>query len=338
MAILSATILQDAIHSMEARFGKFENRLSEYGALQSYKDNAPMMLAPSTVTNLKKSIVQPVKVPVLNKSTTSVITAPSCNPVGGRPTSAFKALTWAYKGFEVQVIPSVNEGNYVGLAEDLGQQLRMGWKALFSNMDTAAVTSLEANKNAVVAASAYTDKITASAAGYDYTGDPKEFILYRQGLLKINDMEDGGNDVANAESISNQLLIQTYGQNNQQNLEAINRGFKNFYSNRVVPGANKEVHYLFPEGSVGIYNWTAPDNRTGRVAGNKSWEQMQDPMFGFDWEVYKVKDCIDASAEMAGNTRAYGEIWQIGAYFAYLTEYSSDTSSPIIKVTLNSAP
>lgn len=338
MALLSQTVLQDAIVNADGRFGKFENRLSEYGALEAYKDNAPKMLTPTQIDKVKKSIVRTVKVPVLNKATTTIITAPTCNPTGGRPTSALKALTWVYRGFEVQIIPSVNDGNEITLEEDLGQQLHMGWKGLFSNMDSLAVTSLETNKSAAAATSSYSDIITTSAAGYDYIGDPKDFILYRQGLMKINDLDYGGNDVANAEAISNQLLIQTFGANNQQNLAQINRGYKNYWTNRIATAGNNEVHYLFPDGVVGIYNWIQPDNRVGRVAGNKEWDKMQDPMFGFDWELYKVKDCVDASAEMEGNARAYGEIWQIGAYFAYLTDYSSDTSSPIIKVTFNDAP
>lgn len=338
MAILSATVLQDAIASIKGRFGTFEHRLSNYGALQSFKDNAPKMLVPSAIEGIKKSIAQPTKIPVLNKATTTVITAPSCAPTGGRPVSAFKTLTWAYKGFEVKVIPSINEGNYIKLEDDLGQQLHDGWKAVFANMDSAAVTTLETNKSAVAAESNYSGVITTSAAGYDYTGDPEKFVLYKQGLMALNDLDYGGNDVQNAEAISNQLLIASYGANNQMNLAQANSGYKNYYTNRIAPGDNNEVHYLFPDGSVGIYNWIQPDNRVGRVAGNKEWSQMQDPMFGFDWEVYKVKDCIDASAEMTGNVRAYGEIWQIGAFFAYLTDYSSDTSSPIIKVTFNDQP
>jgi hypothetical protein len=339
---LTATILQDAIVEVgSGKLGSFEKRLSNYGALEAFQDNAPKLLSPTTVEGIKKSIVHPVKATVLNKYAATVINAPSCAPTGTRPTSAFKSLTWAFLGFETKIIPSQNEGNYVKMAEDLALQLRMGWKAIFASLDTTAVSTLETNKNAVVATSNRPD-IASSAAGYDYTGDPKEFYFNAPGLMMINDMEGPYNDVANSESMSTQLRIASFGANNQQNIDGVMRGktgpWEHYLSNRVAPGSNRELHYLFPEGSIGIYNWVDPDSRAGRVAGNKTWDVFKDPMFGFDWSIYSVKDCVDDSAYMAGNTRAYGEIAQIGAWFAFLTEYSSDTSSPIIKVTFNDAP
>lgn len=336
---LTATILQDAIVEVGAgKFGSFEKRLSNYGALEAFEMNAPKLLTPSAVEDLKKSIIHPVKVPALNKFSSTIITAPSCAPTGNRPTSAFKTLTWAFVGFEAQIIPSLNEGNYIKQVEDLAIQMRMGWKAVFANLDTTSVSTLETNKNAVVATSSQAN-IATSAAGYDYTGDAKEFYLNAPGLMGINDMEGPHCDIANTESQATQLRIATFGANNSQNLDGVTRGktgpWEHFLSNRVAPGANRELHYLVPEGAIGVYNWIDPDSRANRVAGNKSWGMIKDPMFGFDWSVFSVKDCIDNSGTMAGNTRAYSEILQIGAYFAFLTDYTSDTSSPIIKVTFN---
>lgn len=336
---LTSTILQDAIVEVGAgKFGSFEKRLSNYGALEAFQMDAPKLLLPSQVEDIKKSIVHVTKIPALNKYTASVITAPTCSPTGNRPTSAFKTLTWAFVGFETQIIPSLNEGNYIKMVEDLGLQMRMGWKSIFANLDTTVVSALETNKNAISATSNRPD-ITTSAAGYDYTGDAKEFYFNAPGLMQINDMEGPYSDVANSESKSTLLRIASFGSNNQQDIDGVKRGqtgpWEHFTSNRVSPGSNRELHYMFPEGSVGIYNWVDPDSRAQRTAGNKSWGVVQDPMFGFDWSVFALKDCIDNSGTMAGNSRAYSEILQIGAYFAVLTEYSSDTSSPIIKVTFN---
>lgn len=339
---LTATILQDAIIEVgSGKFGSFEKRLSNYGALDAFQQDAPMLLTPQTVEGIKKSIIHVTKVPVLNKYSASVITAPSCAPTGNRPTSAFKTLTWAFVGFEAQIIPSLNEGNYVAAVEDLAIQMRMGWKGVFANLDTTSVSTLETNKNAVAATSTRPD-IATSAAGYDYTGDPKEFYFNAPGLMQINDLEGPYRDVANSEAQSTNLRIESFGTNNQQDINGVTKNatgpWAHFLTNRVAPGANRELHYFFPEGSVGVYNWIDPDSRASRQAGAKSWGVIKDPMFGFDWSVFAVKDCIDNSGTMAGNTRAYSEILQIGAYFAFLTEYSSDTSSPIIKATFNDAP
>src|ERR1041384_5268589 len=101
-----------------------------------------MLIPPSAIEDIKKSIVQVTKVPALNKYTASLISAPSCGPSGNRPTSAFKTITWAFLGFETQIIPSLNDGNYIKMVEDLALQLRMGWKAVFGSLDTTAVAAL----------------------------------------------------------------------------------------------------------------------------------------------------------------------------------------------------
>lgn len=339
MSQIAATVLQDAvIKSGTGGFGKYEQRISTFGALQAFKDNANKLLPESIIENIKKSVLQVTKVPVLNKYTASVITSPTCNPTGNRPVSALQSLTWAFVGFEVQIIPSLNRGNMISLEDDLGVQLKSGWKGVLANLDTASVNKLETNKNAASATSNIST-ISTSGGVYDFTGDPKDFFLYLPGLMGINDIDGPFNDVANTESLSTILRIETLGLNNSENMRGIlegqlpySLGVRNYMTNRLSPGSHKEVHYLFPDGAVGVYNWVDPDSVAGYTAGNKSWQTMQDPYFGFNWGLYKVADCIDASAQSSGLTRAYGEIWQVGAYFAFLTDYSSDTTTPIIKV------
>lgn len=339
MAEIAATVLQDAIIKIGGgNFLNFESRISNYGALQAFADNADGLLPSSAVEGIKKSVCQPEKIPVLNKYTPSIITSPVCTITGNRPVSAFQTIVWAYVGFQTKVVPSVNAGNYISLVDDLAFQLKMGWKTIFASLDATAVAKLETNKNAASATSNIST-ISTSGGVYDYTGDPKDFYLYAPGLMGINDLTGPFNDVANTESVSTILRIETLGLNNSENMRGVlegnlpySLGFRNYMTNRLSPGSHKEVHYLFPDGSIGVYNWVDPDSVAGRIAGNKSWGTLQDPYFGFDWGVYKVVDCADASAQCAGLTRAYSEIQEIGAYFAFVTEYSSDTTSPIIKI------
>lgn len=342
MAYKAATILLDAIVDISSgKFGDFEKRLSTYGALQAFKDNAPRFIPPSAIENIKKSIRQPEKIPALNKFDVTLTTAPTCDPGCNPVTSAYKAITWAYMGFPVCYVPSENLDNYVTLREDIAMQMAMGWKKVFATLDTNSVTVLEANKSAAVVSST-NPNVTSGAGGYDYLGKPEEFFMFAPGLLAINDMDSGSlNDVANSESMATMLRIQTFGANNSQNLKAIiPNAWSHYLTNRIAPGANQEVHYLFPDGVLGVYNWIDPDSRAGRVAGASTWATIQDPMFGFDWSVYSVAACVDNTSTptgrtMANNTRAYMEKKEIGAWFAFITDYSSDTSTPIIKTTFN---
>lgn len=330
---LTPTILQDAIVMVgDGKFGSFENRLSEYGALRAFQDNAPRLLPDSAIVNMKKSVRQTSKVPVLNKYGATVITAPSCNVTGATQTSAFKSLVWAFVGFETKIIPSDYEDNYINATEGFAQQLAMGWKAIFANLDTKAVTALETNKSTGLITSA-SENIETEAGNYAYAGVPEELFLKVPGLMSINDLNGPFNDIASSESQSTLKKIDAFGAANYYDLKGVSRmgDYKHFLTNRVDPGAEREVHYLCPDGAIGVYNWIDSDSRNNRVAGNKSWNHFQDPMFGFDWSYFKIQDCADASATN-GNARVYSEVGQVGAWFAFVTEYSSDTTSPIIKL------
>lgn len=336
---ITPTLLQDAIVLLQNddAFNDFEKRHDEYGALQAFDQNKNKLLSPSQVAALKKSIVQVEKIPVFNRYSPSLITAPSCSITGGRPTTAFATLNYAYVGFEVTIIPSENQANYKTEAEDLAWQLAGGWRGIFENLDTKGVTALETNKSTSLVTSTIRN-ITTNASDYTYAGDPKEMFMDVPSLMAINSISGPYEDVANTEAMSTRVRIDAFGANNYYDAKgAIQRAgsFRHYLSNRIaVPDGSREAHYVFPTGAVGVYNWIHPDNRLGRQAGAKEWDSMKDPMFGYDWEVYSIKDCVDNTG-VSGNPRAYGQTMQIGAYFAFLTQYASGNAKPIIKMLRN---
>ena len=338
---LSSTVLQDAIviAQQQSGFMSYEQRLSNYGALQAFKDNADRLLPSAQVEAMRKSYCTPEKILVMNKFNSTIITAPNCNPTGAASSSAFYNLSWAFVGFEASIIPAVNQANYISDQADLANQMLNGWRAIWANMDNSAVNKLETSKNTSLVTSSKTAVINTVGNAYDYQGDPEKFWLYAPGLMLINDLQGPFNDVANSESVSSFLLAETLGQNNYQDLRAAfngtlpyANGHRHYLTNRLAPGSHDESHFIFPDGTVGIYNWVDLDSKAGRTAGERSWGTMQDPYFGFEWSVFSRDTCTDASATCAGATRAYTEIMQIGAWFSYLTPYSSDSTSPIIKV------
>lgn len=332
---LTPTLLQDAIVMIEGKtFGDFEKRHDEYGVLQAFDANAGQLLSPTQVQNMKKSVVQLEKVPVLNRYSPSIITDRSCNITGGRPTSAFVSLSYALVGFEITVIPSQNEANYITEAEDVAAQLIGGWRGIYENLDTKGLTSLETNKNTALVTSTMKN-IATEAGDYLYTGDEKEMFLKVPSLMKINSINGSYEDIANTEADATLALINAFGVDNYYDVDgAIARhgSFRHYLSNRVTVAADtRETHYIAPSGSLGIYNWIENDFRVGRKAGPTQWMNMKDPTFGYDWGVLQVESCNDDSAN-SGNKTAYGYKAQIGAYFAFLTQYSSTAASPIVRI------
>lgn len=341
MAITNTQLNDAIILVSEGQMGTQENRLSMYGALKAFQTEAPGLLPVETVETIKKSARHPEKVPVLSKFTSSVISAPSCSVTGNRSTSAFKSLTWAYMGFEMTIIPSVNADNYIPVERDMAHQMKMGLKAVFSALDTNCISALETAKATTLASA---KGAVAGAGYYSYRKAPKDFFIYAPSVLRLNDLEGPYLDIANSEAAATRLHIQTLAQYNQQNLNGALNGtladaanWEHYTTNRLNPGDHDEVHYLTPKGTIGIYNWIDFDSRNNQVAGNKKWYQIQDPIHGFDWGVYQIDDCADASSENSGNTRAYSEKYQVGAYFAIVTDYASDGAGPIIKFHLDEA-
>ena len=62
--------------------------------------------------------------------------------------------------------------------------------------------------------------------------------------------------------------------------------FQTYSSNRVTLGTNKEVRYVFSEGSFGALNWLDPKAQSNaRVSENEYWTTLQDPLFGLDFMI-----------------------------------------------------
>jgi hypothetical protein len=104
---LIATVLQDAVIRSTGYFGKDENRLSTYGALQAHVDSTPQLVPAQEIAAAKQSKGHPVKIPILQKFDSTERTARACAPVGTRSTSAFAPLSWATTGFDVVLTISV---------------------------------------------------------------------------------------------------------------------------------------------------------------------------------------------------------------------------------------
>lgn len=332
---LTNTLLQDAVIMVEdGKFGDFEKRYSQTGALEAAKQNADGMLSTQQVTNMKKAVNRVEKVAVLNRYTPSIITDPSCSITGGRPTSAYASISWAFKGFEIIVIPEENEANYISEAEDVADQMAAGWRTIFESLDTNVVTALESNKSTDLVTSNQKD-ITTNSGDYTFTGEPTDLLLSVPALMELNSLRGPMENVASIESMAVMAKIEALGANNYRDVKgAIQRTgqYRHFLTSRVtVPEDAREAHYFMPQNTLGIYNWVDHSSRSKYQAGNKKWDTMKDPMFGFDWSVFSVEDCMD-NTSLSGNRRVYGYKAQIGAWFAILTAYRSGNASPIVKV------
>lgn len=331
------TVLNDAV--IMARdsdeFKKFEGRLPQWQTLQTAKDGVTSLLPASTIEAVKRSERHPTKIPVLDKYDATVITTRACTVTPDIPDSAFAPLTFNTVGFGMSVSRSVNEDNYISAVEELAWQFRMGWKAIFANLETQAVTYLDNNISQANDSGIYTE--VANAMQVPLAGHA-DFYKNVPAIMFRNNHFGRTVDVANTEAMTQVAFLQNQGQANNTNTQyqVLPSNFDFVRSNFVTNGASvDETHYLFPVGSFGVLNWVDPDaRRNARVNEGKLMRTMTDPLLGFQWGVYYYKDCADESAELAGLDRTVKEFWEISADFAFTSSYSSDTSSPIYKAEL----
>lgn len=346
MAALSATELQDAIIFVEGKkFNQFEGRLSRYGALKAFLDGANEILPESTVTSMKKSEKQPEKVPVLNKFNSTVLTSRTCSITGPTRVSAFKALSYVTKGFEIVVSDAINAGNYISRAEDFGWQMIQGLKAVYNALDLAGVNALETNRNTSLRTS--TLATITNAAG-DYEENLLSDIYYDMAaLMALNDLDDGRiQNVTNTEAKKEMLKYESQGQNNAINLKGVLDGsladasdYQHYLTNNITLGVNREIHYLFPQGAVGLFVWNAFEFQKRATNGISRFYTQQDPILGITWNVYETTDCVDLSTLASGMTgTGYVTKYQFSADFSYLTAYASDTDTPIVKIINRKTP
>lgn len=337
------TIFQDAIVRVGTEFTSFEHKLSEYGALKAINDDKNRLLATATLEAAKNSKTQLTKIPYLRKYNATLIAGDSCTVGGEVATSAYVNPTYGTYAFAVSMSPEIHAHNYIGYTETLAHELKMGWKKIFSTLDTDAVAKLEASKDPLTG---ITSKYFALLSGaMNYTGSPLEIYGKMPAFLKTLDLMGSYVEVANTEARTSALLTQTYGASNNQNLAGLNGGlpgsdsFTTYTTNRIAPGSNLEVRYVFEQGSHAILNWIPTRARENyRIHEGNYWTRIQDPYFGFDWGVHYVKDCADLSATYPGlDAATIKEGWIIFADFAFISAPSSDTSAPTVKFTVNPA-
>lgn len=346
MPALSDTVLQDAILLTKRGFGDYEGRLSNYGALSSFIDGANKLMPASQVESLKKSPAQPEKIPMLNKYNATILNARSCNIVCNDRVSAFKTLSYITRGFTICVADAINAGNYISAAEDFAWQMKQGLRAALNSLDIAAVNALETNKNTALVDSNL-PSITNTAASYE-ENVINDLYFDIPTLMKLNDLDaDKYANVMNTEALKTALYYESFGANNQQNLNGVLNGalgaasrYEHYTTNNIALGtAFREIHYVFPEDAVGLFVWNPFDYiNKSRTSDGKRWFTMQDPIFGITWGVLEESTCMDMSATYPGQTAVAGTKYSFTADFSFLTAYASDGAGPIVKFVNRKVP
>jgi len=331
------TRLQDAIIRVpdSDAMKQFEGRLSQYDAFKAFQDNTERLVPAQELERAKKSSRHVTKMPVLNKIDFTIGNSRACSPADTEATSAFVQPSYTTYSFSFHMTPSYNAENYIAYQEEFAHKMLQGLKKFGETIDTAAVAFLEANLTQVNTSPLFGGIVADTVTVPD--ADKEAFYQSIPSIMRRNDLPDMRViDIANPEAQIMYDSIARQGEGNAVNTAYQISNFAPYRSNRVSLDADtQECHYLVPEGHLGVLDWIPEDYRVGRVISEGDlWSSVVDPVFGLTWGLRYVAECTDLSAVVGGIddlTTAFVEKYEFSIDMAFLTSYSSDTSSAIFK-------
>lgn len=328
--LLDAVILAGEQYKLE----QFEGRLGSYDVFKAFQANTAALIPAAELEAAKKSSTRVTKLPVLNKIDFTIGSARACTPADTAITTAFVQPSYSTYVFNFHVTPSYNADNYITYQREFAQKLVQGLKKFGETIDAAGVTFLEANLSMVNASPLFGgivgDTVLVPAV------DKEAFYKSIPSILVRNDLSGSRVlDIANPEAQIMYDSIARQGAGNDVNTAYQISNFAPYRSNRVALDAGTtETHYLIPEGHIGTLSWIPEDFKVGRGEGDNLWTSIVDPIFGLQWAVRSVYECADLSAVVGGDPAlksAYVEKYEFSIDMAFMTSYSSDTSSAIFK-------
>lgn len=339
---LIASVVLDAITGVHKKHQSHENRLPSAGAFMSLlAQNAKTPIA-SELAAMKEKENQATKITVLTKFAPTNVTADTCSPSGEKATSALQTISWQNTGFAIVDAPEIHYGNFAKQKEYFEHNYRQGLIKTLKDVDTTAVTFLEAQKSAMSGITSKYFDIASNKATLT-NPDTKQLFSAVPGLMDKMDITGPFVSVGDTE-LKTQLnwIAQNGAGNGVNNAASINNGlpfsddFRHFFSNRIDPGSDKHIAYMFPEGSAAVANWTRPGVRAGMEAagGKHVWKVISDPITGLDWELHVVDDCTDLSATYSWLPATKATTYVFILKYAYIPIYSSDSNTPFIKVAI----
>lgn len=328
--LLDAVILAGDQYKLE----QFEGRLSNYDVFKAFQDNTAALIPANELETAKTSHSRVTKIPVLNKIDFTIGNTRACTPADTAITSAFVQPSYTTYKFSFHMTEAYNVDNYITYQREFAHKLIQGLKKFGETIDSDALTFLDSN-----ATNVNTSPLFGGIVGDVVTvagSEKEEFYKSIPAIMRRNDLSgDRVLDIANPEAQIMYDSIARQGAGNAVNTAYQISNFAPYRSNTIEAGVgNTELHYLVPQGHLATLSWIPYEYKVGKGEGDNLWGSIVDPVFGLTWGMRYVYDCADLSAVSGGYNQmrtAFVEKFELSIDIAFMTSYSSDTSSAIFK-------
>jgi len=310
MANYANTLKLDALALLEENANK-DFRPTMYGATMAFNDyKRDVILNFEDFRNAESEPdLQDRKVDYLRRDTQTVGSARSASLTGAMGTSTRDTLTFVTYTREFTISDDNARSNTFNAARQLAAQMRNARLDIAAEIESDAVTKLEAYKNTVDPSSELSTWDSTNYVNEIANANKTEYFNYLQTEMRGRDY-NGSIQVINTNAANALINYQTaQGVGNSANLQFQFPGLDMYWSNSVTNLSDYFcTSYAVESRGLGLVDWIPAKNRGGLEHGLWDFTAIPDPMgifdSGFALATYKTVQNSSATGEaIGGNTQ-----------------------------------
>ncbi len=264
--VYSSTVLQDARAFLKDDANKsFELRPVKTNILAAFLRERSFTIP--NLAQIKKATTQATKAMYFTKKDFTINTSKSNTPSGEKSGTAITELTWAVKGFTVDLPSKQYDGNEVARQKGFAMSLYNAERTFWAAFDETLLAYLVANKSTVTSASGG-GSASSGAFTINYA-ERDEFYNILDAHMAQNDYDGEILDIHDTYWMKFVRHYAAQGSGNSTNLSYQFHGFTTYASNKIIPASSQlSRHYVVPLYGVAILDWNNPANRRGDNGAN----------------------------------------------------------------------
>lgn len=319
-------------------FGKLEDRLSHFGALNTFYNNTDLLFDEETQAKIREvPFTRTITIPIFTKDDATIITIRTCEINGKALGVTQKTIVRFHVAVDVSITPSEYRNNMVSYEAALRRLIQNAKNTIYKYLDTMCAAYLDTNKDVTIPIGAKT--LYTGALGEIQV--PKTLDFYNNLAAIMAEMDINGPffTIGNTAALADQNWLRNPGGGATFDTAAIMRSTQieeMEYTNRISPGSGQRgIQYVAPRGSIAILNFIDPDYQDAPdlltldateekdISDVRYWGKMNDPIFPkWMWGVMQLLDC-------AAEAKVYRA--KQSADFALVSDFSSTVGESPIK-------
>jgi hypothetical protein len=317
--VYSATVLQDARAWLKSESNKkFELRPVKTSILPAFLRDRQFTIP--NLADIKKATTQTTTAMYFTKKDFTINTSKSNTPSGEKSGTASTDLTWAVKGFTIDLPSKQYDGNEVARQQGFAMSLYNAERTFWAAFDETLLAYLIANKSTVT---------NASGGGSSSSGVFTINYAERDEFYNILDahmaMNDFGGEILDVHDTYWKKFVRHYsaqGGANSTNLSYQFDGFTTYSSNKIIPASSElSNHYVIPLNGVAIIDWNESANQRGDKLNDGSYlgtyQSLFYPELTFD---LFVKSAWGSTGADGGSVQDKTETFEFSLNYALTTQ------------------